>query len=158
MKLSFLSVQWSVKIRLRKVRLNQTLKVCIIVLRVIIFNQQVIPSHLIMNIQGSCHCAVNVYIEIIFVTVCLLFEWKWVQVIFVFCLYICLLFVLEIQLWRRENRIGGFIVSVLASSVADRVFEPRLGQPRDYEIGICCISAMKHTLRMNSTLVGSESG
>jgi hypothetical protein len=38
MKLSFLGVQWSVKIRLRKVRLNPTLKVCIIVLRVIIFN------------------------------------------------------------------------------------------------------------------------
>jgi len=66
MKLSFLSVQWNVKIRLRKVGLNQKLKVCIVVLRVIVFNQQVIPSHLITSIQGSCHYAVNVYVEINF--------------------------------------------------------------------------------------------
>ena len=34
------------------------------------------------------------------------------------------------------NRIGGIIVSVLASSVVDR----GSGQTKDYEIGICCFS------------------
>ena len=36
------------------------------------------------------------------------------------------------------------IVSVLASSAVDRGFEPRSGQTKDYEIGICCSSAIKH--------------
>jgi hypothetical protein len=35
------------------------------------------------------------------------------------------------------------MVSVLASSAVDRGFEPRSGQTKDYEIGICCFSA-KH--------------
>jgi hypothetical protein len=39
---------------------------------------------------------------------------------------------------------GGVMVSVLASSAVDRRFKPRLGQPKDYKIGICCFSA-KHT-------------
>ena len=108
------------KIRLQKVGLNQKLKVCIIILRVIGFYQQVIPSHLISNIQGSCNCAVNVYVEINFVIVCWLFEWKfWVRVIFICFISV---FVLEIQVSRRENRIGSVIVNVLASSVVDRVF------------------------------------
>ena len=34
------------------------------------------------------------------------------------------------------NRIGGVMVSVLASSVVDRGFEPRSGQTKDYKIGI----------------------
>ena len=38
------------------------------------------------------------------------------------------------------NLIGGVMVSVLASSVVDRGFEPRSGQTRDYKIGICCFS------------------
>jgi len=42
------------------------------------------------------------------------------------------------------NDIGGIMVDVLASSVVDRGFEPRLGQTKDYKIGICCCSA-KHT-------------
>ena len=37
------------------------------------------------------------------------------------------------------------MVSVLASSALDRMFEPRSGQTKDYEIGICCFSA-KHAL------------
>jgi hypothetical protein len=45
-------------------------------------------------------------------------------------------------LWGDRN--GGVIVSVLASSAVDREFEPRSGQTKDYEIGICCFSA-KHT-------------
>ena len=39
------------------------------------------------------------------------------------------------------NRIGGVIVSDLASSVVDRGFEPRSGQIKDYNIGIYCFSA-----------------
>jgi hypothetical protein len=34
----------------------------------------------------------------------------------------------------RENRIGGVMVSVLASSTVDRGFETRSGQTEDYEI------------------------
>ena len=43
------------------------------------------------------------------------------------------------------KHIGGIIVSVLASSVVDRAFEPRLGQ-----IGICCFSAKHAALRRKS--------
>ena len=35
-----------------------------------------------------------------------------------------------------SNRIGGIMVSVLASSAVDRGFEPRMGQTKDYKIGI----------------------
>ena len=41
------------------------------------------------------------------------------------------------------NRIGGVMVSVLASSAVDLGFEPRSGQTKDFKIGICCFSA-KH--------------
>ena len=36
------------------------------------------------------------------------------------------------------NRIHGVMVSVLASSVIDRGFEPRSGQTKNYKICICC--------------------
>ena len=39
------------------------------------------------------------------------------------------------------------MVSVLASSVVDRGFEPPSGQMKDYEIGICCFSAKLAALR-----------
>jgi hypothetical protein len=39
------------------------------------------------------------------------------------------------------------MVSVLASSAVDRGFEPRSGQTKDYEIGICCFSAKHAELR-----------
>ena len=42
------------------------------------------------------------------------------------------------------NRSSGVMVSVLTSSVVDRVFKSWSGQTKDYEIGICCFSA-KHT-------------
>ena len=45
------------------------------------------------------------------------------------------------------NRIGGVMVSVLASSVVDCEFEPRSGQTKDCKIGICCFSAKHATLR-----------
>ena len=43
------------------------------------------------------------------------------------------------------NRIGIVMVSVLVSSAVDRGFDPRSGQTKDYEIGICCFS-VKHTV------------
>ena len=43
--------------------------------------------------------------------------------------------------------IGGVMVSMLASSVVDRGFDPRLGQTKDYKIVICCFSAMHAAIR-----------
>ena len=45
------------------------------------------------------------------------------------------------------NRIGGEMVSVLASSAVDRGFEPRSGQTTDYAIGIYCFSDKHVALR-----------
>ena len=42
------------------------------------------------------------------------------------------------------------MVSVLALSVVDRVFESLSGQTKDYEIGICCFSAKNAALRRKS--------
>ena len=47
-------------------------------------------------------------------------------------------------------RILNHIGSVLASSVVDRGFEPRSGQIKDYEIGMCCFSAKHALLRRKS--------
>ena len=46
--------------------------------------------------------------------------------------------------YKRGNRIGGVMVSVLTSSAIDHEFEPRSGQTKDYKIGMCSFSA-KHT-------------
>jgi hypothetical protein len=43
------------------------------------------------------------------------------------------------------------MVSVLASSAVDRVFEPRSGQTKDYETGICCFSAKHAASRKKNT-------
>jgi hypothetical protein len=48
------------------------------------------------------------------------------------------------------NRIGGLMVSVLASSVVDRGFELQSGQTKDYKIGICCFSSKHTALRRKS--------
>ena len=49
------------------------------------------------------------------------------------------------------NRIGGVMVSLLASSVVYRGFaEPRSGQTKVYEIGICCFSTKHTALRRKS--------
>jgi hypothetical protein len=42
------------------------------------------------------------------------------------------------------------MISVLASSVVDRGFEPWSGQTKDYNIGICCFSAKHAALRRKS--------
>jgi hypothetical protein len=44
------------------------------------------------------------------------------------------------------TRIGA-MVSVLASSVVDRVFNPQLYETKECNIGICCFSAKHTTLR-----------
>ena len=46
-----------------------------------------------------------------------------------------------------KNRIGGVMVSVLASSAVDRGFEPRSGHTKDYKIGMCCSSAKHAALK-----------
>ena len=42
------------------------------------------------------------------------------------------------------------MVSVLASNVVDREFEPRSGQTEDYKIGVCYFSAKDAALRRKS--------
>ena len=42
------------------------------------------------------------------------------------------------------NRIGGVMVSALASNAEDRELEPGSGQTKDFKIGIFCFSG-KHT-------------
>ena len=49
-----------------------------------------------------------------------------------------------------ENRVGGVMVSMVASNAVDRVFEPRLGQTIDYKLGIYCFSAKHAALRSKS--------
>ena len=45
---------------------------------------------------------------------------------------------------------GGVMVSVLSPSVVVSVFEPRWGQTKDNQIGICCFSAKHAALRRKS--------
>ena len=42
------------------------------------------------------------------------------------------------------------MISVLASGVVDRGFEPRSGQIKDYKIGMCCFSSKHAALRKKS--------
>jgi hypothetical protein len=48
------------------------------------------------------------------------------------------------------NAISGVMASMLALSVVDRGFEPRSGQTKVYEIGICCFTAKHAALRRKS--------
>ena len=54
------------------------------------------------------------------------------------------------------NCIDGVMVSMLASSAVDREFKSHSGQPKDYKIGICCYSPIKHSIK-EQILLGSES-
>jgi hypothetical protein len=56
--------------------------------------------------------------------------------------------ILFTHLWL--DRIGGVMVIVLALSAINCGFEPRSGQTKDYEIGICCFSAKHTALRRKS--------
>jgi hypothetical protein len=71
-------------------------------------------------------------------------------------LNIYILFVL--YRWKNNrndvDRIGGVMVSLLAISAVDRGFESRLGQTKDYKIGICCFSAKHTTLRTKTGWFG----
>jgi hypothetical protein len=49
-----------------------------------------------------------------------------------------------------RNHIVGVMASVHDSSTVDRGFESRSGQPKDYNIGICCFSAKHAALRTKS--------
>jgi hypothetical protein len=46
------------------------------------------------------------------------------------------------------------MVSMLASSVVNRRFEPWSCQTKDYEIGICCFSAKHSALRRKNRIGG----
>ena len=50
----------------------------------------------------------------------------------------------------EQDRIGGVMASMLASSTVDRGFEPLSGQTKDYKIGSCCFSAKYAALRRKS--------
>ena len=63
--------------------------------------------------------------------------------------YRSLMFSYLFFIWLKEPR-RGVIVSVLDSSTVDRGFEPRLGQIKDFEIGICWFSAKHAPLRSKS--------
>ena len=59
---------------------------------------------------------------------------------------------------NQKHRIGGVMVSMLVSSAVDRGFEPRSGQTKDYNIGICCFFAKgRSIMEIDQRLVGSES-
>ena len=51
---------------------------------------------------------------------------------------------------KNTYHIGSVMVSVLDLSTVDRGFEPRLGQTKNYKIGICCFSAKHVSLRKKS--------
>ena len=54
---------------------------------------------------------------------------------------------LDNYVWLRTNRIGGVMVSVVASSVGDREFESHSDQTKHYNIGICCFSSKRASLK-----------
>jgi len=79
----------------------------------------------------------------------LLLDLKYVSYFFSSSLF-CVFIFIFIYLFIYSNRIGGVMFNVLASSAVDRGFKPRLGQTKDYQIGICCFSAKHATLRRKS--------
>ena len=54
------------------------------------------------------------------------------------------------QSYFALDRLGGVMVSVLASGAEGRGFDPRPGQTKDIKIGICCFSAKHAALRSKS--------
>ena len=55
------------------------------------------------------------------------------------------------QFFRNKfYRIGGIMVSVLASSAVDRGVKPQSGQTKEHQIGICCFSTKHAVLRRKS--------
>ena len=68
--------------------------------------------------------------------------------------YMCNQCISSLKLWVRisfiENRIGGVMVNVLASSAVDRGFEPRSSHTKDYKTGIYCFFAKHGALSRKS--------
>jgi hypothetical protein len=50
----------------------------------------------------------------------------------------------------NDNSIGGVMVSLVALSAADREFEPRSGQTKNYQIGMGCFSGEHAAIRGKS--------
>jgi len=67
-------------------------------------------------------------------------------------LEVCVLIHLCIDAFQvyNVNLFSDVMVSVLSSSVVDRGSQPRLGQTKDYKIGICCFSIQHVALRSTS--------
>jgi hypothetical protein len=63
-------------------------------------------------------------------------------------------FIIIIIIIIISNRIGGVMVSVLASSAIDHGFESRSGQTKDYEIGISPLSTQQQGERANTGWLG----
>ena len=80
---------------------------------------------------------------------------EWTVLLFVFqCIYLymschceMLVYYLVIIYKNKTNRIGGVMVSLIASSAVDRGFEPRSVESKDFKISICCFSAKHAALR-----------
>jgi hypothetical protein len=66
-------------------------------------------------------------------------------------MYSCVATVFNLgKLGDRIRHIDDVMVSMVASNVVDRWFEPRSGQIKDYKIGICYFSAKHAALRRKS--------
>ena len=63
------------------------------------------------------------------------------------CLSFCLFSFDHCVVCPSIDRIGGVMISVLASNAVDRGFESRAGQTKAYEIGMYCFSAKHAALR-----------
>ena len=59
-------------------------------------------------------------------------------------------YTVDIIKYNGETSIRGVMVSMLASGTLDCGCEPRSGQAKDYEIGICYFSAKHEALRRKS--------
>ena len=69
------------------------------------------------------------------------------------------IYTLELKKYYLKHRIGGVMVSVIASSAIDRGLELRSGQIKDYKISICCFSAKYTTLKSKKKdLLAPEAG
>ena len=65
----------------------------------------------------------------------------------------CLQFLkINIMLFFKScgNHISCVMFSMLVSSVVDSVFDPRLDEPKNYKISICCLSSKCAALRSRS--------
>ena len=51
------------------------------------------------------------------------------------------------MVFKLIYRISGVMVSELDSRAVDRGFDPRSGQTKDYNIGMCCFSAKHASFR-----------